>query len=101
MARKTLYGLMVGEPGTQRREETLGKLESMGWFASHADWGLKSVQGSLVKLTPSRYRDLAKDLDFESVPSPGEDIVVLVLKIPETEADQAMDRGTDIRVSLQ
>lgn len=101
MPREILYGLLVGEPGSQIREETLGKLESMGWFAAHADWELRKVPGRLVKLTPARYRDLARDPEFRSVPSPGEDIVILELKIPETEAEQAVQRGTDTEISLQ
>lgn len=101
MPRKTLYGLLLGEPGSERREETLGKLESMGWFAAHADWQLKSVQGDLVRLTPARFRELARDSDFEAVPEPKEDIVLLVLRIPEDKATRATQSGTDIEISLQ
>ena len=101
MSREILYGLDIGYPETQVREETLGKLESLGWFTTHGDWGLKSIRGFLVKLTPSEYKNLARDPDFSSVPYPGEDIVVLELKIPETEEERTIQRGTDINISLQ
>jgi len=101
VAEKVLYGILLGYPGTRRREETLGKLESLGWFATHADWQQQQIPGRLVKLTPGRYRELAEDKDFEPVTYPREGMVLLVLKIPEGEVDQLKARGTDITFSLQ
>ncbi len=89
MARKTLYGILIGEPGSTLRDETISKIESLG-FLPRGDPSLTEVRGRLLKVSPKRFESLSSDPDFKVMSIPEEDMALLVLNLPEESEEERM-----------